>query len=97
MGGVMSKIIYDKFWYLPTSLVDKTGKVTLLGHHYTMRQGVNVTLTNKIDALEFENTDAMTEFIQRKRLRALPSEADGNPQYIPKRLQNLKRKHQAQL
>lgn len=93
----MSKIIYDKFWYYPTSLVDKNGKVTLLGHHYTMRQGQNITLTNKIDALEFDNEKAMVEFIRRKRLRALPEEADGQPQYVPKRLITLKKKYQAQL
>lgn len=93
----MSEIIYDKFWYYPTSLVARDGKVTLLGHRYTMRRGQTITLTNKTDALEFENTSAMAEFILRKRLPALSEEADGKPQYVPKRLLNLKKKYQEQL
>lgn len=92
-----SKVIYDKFWYLPTTLVDKSGKITLLGHHYTMRQGKTITLTNKIDAFEFQDGSAMAHFIRSKHLRALPDEADGQPRYIPAQVLSLKRKYQEQL
>ena len=93
----MSKttVLYDKFWYLPTSLVAKDGKVTLIGHHYQLRQGsVNVNISNKLDALEFESEKDMVETINRKRFRALPDEADGNPQYIPQRIKTLHKKYQ---
>jgi len=93
----MSKVIYDKFWYHDTTLVDKSGKVTLLGHRYVIRSGKTVTLTNKIEAFEFDDSQSMVETILRKRHRKLPDEADGQPQYVPKRLLTLKNKYQEQL
>lgn len=92
-----STIIYDKFWYNPTSLVDRQGRVTLLGHRYILRKGIHITLTNKIEAFDFDSTPAMVEAIQRKRMRRLPQEADGQPQYVPKRVQTLKQKYEALL
>lgn len=92
----MSNILYDKIWYLPTSLVAKDGSVTLLVHRYQIRQGsINVIISNKLDALEFSSKKEMAEEITRKRYRALPPEADGNPQYIPRRIKTLKAKYEA--
>lgn len=91
-------VLYDKVWYLPTSLVDKEGRVTLIVHRYQLRRGsINVNISNKLDALEFSSQKEMTNTILRKRFRALPSEADGNPQYIPRRIQTLRKKYQEML
>lgn len=92
-----TKVIYDKFWYLPTALVDRSGKITLLGHHYTMKQGKTITLTNKIEAFEFQDDNALAHFIHSKRPSVLPNEADGQPRYIPTQILSLKRKYQEQL
>jgi hypothetical protein len=90
-----STVLYDKFWYHPTSLVAKDGKVTLLGHRYQIRRGaVNIILSNKIDALEFADSQEMVEEIQKKRYRALPEEADGDTQYVPQRVKALKKKYE---
>lgn len=90
-------ILYDKIWYLPTSLVDKTtGRVTLIVHRYQLRQGPkNINISNKLDAIEFANEKEMAETIQHKRYVALPEEADGNPQYIPNRIKTLRDKYKA--
>lgn len=89
-------VLYDKIWYLPTSLVSRDGSVTLIVHHYQIRRGKGVYLRNKLDAIDFSNEKEMADTITRKRFRALPEEAEGQPQYIAKRVLSLMRKYQAQ-
>ena len=58
---------------------------TLLVRHYQLRRTPKGNLTVKIDmdAREFPDEDAMVSTIEDAGWFELPSEADGNPQYVP--------------
>lgn len=92
----MSKttIVYERIWYLPTSLVAKDGSATLIGHVFKIKKTDtgNVLLDNKIDAWDFPSESEMVTFIKKDRACALPYEAEGNPRFIPTRIRSIVKK-----
>lgn len=95
----MSTTVYEKIWYLPTYLKNKTDTgCTLLGHVYTIRRSDmgNYNLHNRVDAWHFDNDDELADFIQSKKARELPSEADGQPRFVPNFVKNKLAKLKAQ-
>lgn len=86
-----STILYERIWYLPTSLVDKSGRITLLGHIYRIKRtkSNNILLDNKVDGWEFDNESELATFIGKNKAVELPLEAEGQPRFVPTRIRNM--------
>jgi hypothetical protein len=95
----MSTIVYDRIWYAPTFLKNKTDSgCTLLGHIYQIRKSDkgNFNLNNKADAWEFSDEHELVSFINRNKAVELPLEAEGQPLYVPDRVKNRLKKLKAE-
>ena len=86
-----STVVYDRIWYLPTSLVAKDGSVTLIGHIFKIKRTDtgNILLDNKTNAWEFKDELEMVSFIRKNKACALPYEAEGSPRFVPRRIANM--------
>lgn len=88
-----SKVLHEEISYLPTYLVDDkppnaTGTCTLLIRRYRVVRTPkgNYNTQVKSDAMEFDNSTAMVDWIEAVGAKELPAEADGNPRFVPEEL-----------
>ncbi len=88
-----SKVLHEEIGYLPTYIVDDkppnaTRTYTLLVRRYkVLRLPSGKYRTDvKIDAMEFDNSTAMVDWILLVGAKELPPEADGNPRFVPEEL-----------
>lgn len=85
-----STIEREGWFYLPTFLRDdkydhSPGTCTLIVRHAELRRTYtgNLRVALETDALDFPDDDAMYAWIERHDAEALPTEAEGNPRYVP--------------
>ncbi|MDQ5822210.1 MAG: hypothetical protein M3540_12285 [Actinomycetota bacterium] len=74
-----------------------TGECTLLTRRYRVTEGVHGKrfIDVKTDAEVFPDDDALVAWIEEKRARELPAEADGNPRFVPDEVEAIRVKQTA--